>query len=353
MHIYTAGDICRAINTLDKKLVYGYVNPKNHGEIKIIRVCMPEGPITIKRRKIGEQWGEDENISSQMIWRVANALNSRIPINIDRVLAGSYNTRSVLESLLAHTAEIFVCTPGRQETIGGIVSIKKGHKHILWLPDNPHEMGVIRYHDLGDNCVINETPSFDMMYDVVPSPIIKQDIDIDIQRRHSQIQVALAEIAKALDMRTWLAVEDHGIIYNKKRIIEYPFIVKDLRNEPVISPFADAVHVAKHIDCMYFNGGLPFAFEVEHTTGVTSGLSRMLQFKNAAEHLNTHFVIVAPDSDREDVLTKAKKEQFQDLNTLYFPYSQVEELYSFTSRHIGSIKGIKKDFLLTFMENVI
>ena len=29
---------------------------------------------------------------------------------------------------------------------------------------------------------------------------------------------------------------------------------------------------------------------------------------------------------------------------------QVEELYSFVSRHSGKIRGIKKDFLLTFME---
>ncbi len=351
MQIYTASNICRAINCLDKNILYSYVNPKNKGEIQIVNVVMPEGPITIRRRKIGEQWGEYETISSQMIWRVANALNSRIPINIDRVLAGSYNTRSVLESLLAHTPEIFVCTPGRQETIGGIVSIKKGHKHILWLPDKTHKLGKIEYIDLGESCVINEIPSMDMMYDVVPAKINKEGMSIEIQRRHSQIQVALSEIARALDMRSWIAVEDHGIIYNQKRIIEYPNIVKQLTEEPTISQFPDAIQVGKHIDCLYFNGGLPFAFEVEHTTGVTSGLSRMLQFKNAAEHLNTHYVIVAPDNDREDVITKCHKEQFKDLNALYFPYSQVEELYSFTSRHEGKIKGIKKDFLLTFMES--
>jgi len=350
MQIYTASSICRAINSLNKNELYGYVNPQNNGEIKIVRIDLPEGPIVIKRRKIGSEWGKEENISSQMIWRVANALNSRIPINIDRVLAGSYNTRSVLEALLAHTPDIFVCTPGRQETIGGIVSIKRGHKHILWNPEKLHALGRIEHIDLGESCVINEIPSIDMMYDVVPAQQTKEGMDIDILRRHSQIQVALSEIAKAFDIRTWIAVEDHGIIYNKKRIIEYPNIIKDLTTEPTISQFPNAIHVGKHIDCLFFNGGLPFAFEVEHTTGVTSGLSRMLQFKNAAEHLNTHYVIVAPDNDREDVMTKCNKEQFKELNAFYFPYSQVEELYSFTSRHEGHIKGIKKDFLLTFME---
>lgn len=351
MRIFTAADICRAIDALNKNVYYSYANPRTHGEIKIVRVQLPEGPITIKRHRIGDPWGEDENISSQMIWRIANALNSRIPINVDRVLGGSYNTRSVLEALLAHTPEIYTCTPGRQETIGGIVTIRRGHKHIIWDPENPHVMGVMTQKDLGENCVISEIPTIDMMYDVVPAQIQDSGIDIEIRRRHSQIQVALAEIARSLDMRTWLAVEDHGIIYNGRKVTEYPFIVKDLNHEPVISSFANAVHVAKHIDCMYFNGGLPFAFEVEHTTGVTSGLNRMLQFKNAANYLNTQFVIVAPDDDREDVLTKASKEQFEDLKTLFFPYSQVEELYSFVSRHTGRIRGVKKDFLLTFMED--
>lgn len=352
MTIFTAGSICRAISALNKKVAYGYVSPRTHGEIRIVRVQLPEGPIVIKRRKIGSRWGNDENIGSAMIWRVANALNTRIPINVDRVLGASYNTRSVLEALLAYTPEIYTCSPGRQESIGGKVSIKKGHKHILWDPDHPHKLGALASRDLGENCVISEIPSFETMYDVVPAPApTDSSIDIEIRRRHSQIQVALAEIANSLDMKSWLAVEDHGIIHNGRVIMEYPFIVQDLASEPTISQFADAVQVGKHIDCMYFNGGLPFAFEVEHTTGVTSGLNRMLKFKNAAAHLNTKFVIVAPDEDRQDVLTKVSQEQFGDLNALYFPYSQVEELYSFVSRHAGRIKGIKKDFLLTFMEN--
>lgn len=350
MRIYTAGDICRAISSLDRNRLYGYLNPSNHGEIRIIRIQQPEGPIVIRRRSsVGSEWGKEESISSQMLWRMANALNTRIPVHVDRVFGGSYNTRSVLEALLAHTPEIFTCTPGRQECIGGIINIKKGHKHIIWNPEIPHALGQVEKIELGEDCVISEIPTFGMMYDVVPTQI-HTGMDIDIQRRHSQIQVALAEIANALDMRTWLAVEDHGILYNGKRITEYPFIVKDLLHEKVISSFPEAVHVAKHIDCMYFNGGLPFAFEVEHTTGVTSGLSRMLQFKNNASYLNTQYVIVAPDEDREDVLTKVSKEQFEDLEAMFFPYSQVEELYSFVSKHTGHIRGIKKDFLLTFME---
>lgn len=348
---YSASNICNAIDSLDKSIGYEYLNPRNHGQIKIVNVRKPEGPIIIRRRKsLADPFGEEESISPQMIWRVANALNTGIPINLDRVLGGSYNTRSVLESLLAYTPEIRFCYPGRWENIDGHLKVKRGHKHIV-LSEQPHAIGSLAELKLGEDCVISEIPSLGMMYDVVP--VIQQGTDkatIEIKRRHSQIQVALYEIAKSLDMRTWLAVEDHGIKYNGTPILQHKNIITDLHHENAISLFPAAIDVAKHIDCMYFNGGLPFAFEVEHTTGVTSGLTRMLNFRNKAEHLNTRYVIVAPDEDRNLVMQKSQPSQFDDIQPLYFPYSQVEDLYSFISRHGGKMFGVKKDFLLNFME---
>lgn len=348
---YTASNICNAIDSLDKSILYEYLNPRNHGQIKIVSVKKPEGPIVIRRRKsLAEPFGDEETMSPQMIWRVANALSVGIPINLDRVLGGSYNTRSVLESLLAYTPEVRYCYPGRWENIDGHLTVKHGHKHII-LSDQPHPIGTIAELQLGEDCVISEIPSLGMMYDVVP--VVQAGADplaIEIKRRHSQIQVALYEIAKSLDMRTWLAVEDHGIKYNGTPILQHPNIVNDLHQEKSISLYSDAIDVAKHIDCMYFNGGLPFAFEVEHTTGVTSGLTRMLNFRNKAEHLNTHYVIVAPDEDRNMVIQKSQPSQFEEIQPLFFPYSQVEDLYSFISRHGGKMYGVKKDFLLNFME---
>ncbi len=349
---YTAADICRAINTLDRARYYGYLDPKNHGEIQIVNVKLPEGPIVIRRRKSADKsFGKNVSLSSEMIWRTANALDSGIPVNLDRVLGASYNTRSVLEALLANTAEIYTCLPGRIESINGKETIERGHKHII-LSDTPHEIGVVKSLDLGDDCVISEIPSVSMMYDVVPAIRRATDpLEIEIRRRHSQIQVALAEIARAMGMRTWLAVEDHGIRYKGRLITEYPFVVKDLRHEPSINNYPGAIDVAKHIDCMFFNGGLPYAFEVEHTTGVTSGLSRMLSFKNQGPNYSTRYVIVAPDEDRQLVMSKSQPEQFQEISPYYFSYSNVEDLYSFIKRHGGELRGVKKDdFLLNFLE---
>ena len=61
---YTADDICRAIAALDRNRLYGYLNERNHGEIQIVSVTKPAGPIQIRRRQIGGDWGNDENISS-------------------------------------------------------------------------------------------------------------------------------------------------------------------------------------------------------------------------------------------------------------------------------------------------
>lgn len=347
---YTANDICRALQTLDSRRHYGYLNPKNHGEIQLVSVTLPEGPVKIRRRKAGGEFGREESISPQMLWRAANALGSGIPVNFDRVFAGSYNTRSVLEALLAHTAEIYTCLPGRQESIAGQVEIKRGHKHII-LCERPHEIGRTENIDLGEDCVISEIPSLGTMYDVVPSVVRSGDLaDIEICRRHAQIQVALTEIAKALGMRSWLAVEDHGIRYNGKPITEYRHIVRDLNDERSISGFSEAVNVAKHIDCLYFNGGLPFAFEVEHSTGVTSGLVRMSSFMERAPHLNTHCVIVADDANRDLVMQRSQPEQFEELDPQFMPYSNVEDIYSFIGRHGGKLRGVKKDFLMGFME---
>lgn len=346
---FTASDICRAVDALDRQRLYGYLNSSTHGEIKIVQVVMPEGPVLFQRRNVGGVFGRVESMSPQMLWRAANALNTGLPINLDRILAGSYNTRSVLEALLAYTPEIYTCHPGRQESIGDCVKIKRGHKHIMFKDNLPHEIGQVVEMPFGDDFVISEIPTIETSYDVVPSR--RQDgVDVAITRRHSQIQVCLAEIARAMGMRTWLAVEDHGIKYNGKVIMEYPFIVKSLGDERTLSGFPDAIAVANHIDCMFFNGGLPYAFEVEHTTGVTSGLNRMLSFRNRAEHLNTRYVIVAPDEDRDLVMQRSQPDQFALIEPFFLPYSQVEDLYAFIQRHGGKLSGTNKEFLNTFME---
>lgn len=107
----TAYNLVRAISQLSRNVNYNYINPRTAGLIHIENVLLPAGPIQIRRWNPtkGETYTDArvESISSEMIWRVANAINVGDPINLDRILGGSYNTRSVLETLIALTPEFY------------------------------------------------------------------------------------------------------------------------------------------------------------------------------------------------------------------------------------------------------
>lgn len=357
MRKLSASNIVAAINHLDKNRAYNYVNPRTKGLIKIVGIELPEGPIRIKRWDPSkgeiERNQKVDNISSEMIWRIANGFVPNHPINFDRILGGSYNTRSVLESLLAHTPEFYYCYPGRIENKGGQSSIKLGHKHLMWKPEQPHPLGVLEKAET--DITISEIPTQEAYYDslVLPDHLAGQDIDIEVQRRHAQIQIALYFIGRQLNFRTWIAQNDKGILYQNKRIAEYDGVINSLGDEKLMTGWNDAVQAALLIDCIWFKNGklMPAVMEIEHSTGVTSGLSRMKNFKDKFPPYPTRYVIVAPDEIRDKVIKEANKPQFRDLNTRYFTYSAVEELYALCQRR--KIQGITEEFLDSYMEPIL
>ena len=359
----TASNIVSAIASLPRNRNYNYiVTNAGSGLIHIDDVIKPEGPIHIRRWKPsrGETYASArvESISSEMIWRVANAINgvdAGVPFNIDRVLGASYNTRSVLESLIGYTPEFYYCYPGRIEDNGGQTSIRRGHKHLLWLPDSPHELGRLEEKSV-ENMAISEIPQGTVKYDnlVLPESLtVGGDLDINVVRRHTQIQIALYLIGLQLGYRTWIAQNDKGIIYNNHPLIEQEGIITSLSNENIINAFPEAEHNAKFIDVIWFQNHryMPAVMEVEHTTGVTSGLTRMQGLQQQMPAFNTRYVIVAPDEDRDRVVYEINRPQFKSLQARYFPYSSVEELY-YICTHRG-LQGVTQEFLDCYMERVI
>jgi len=333
------------------------LNPSNKGLIKIERIDGPEGPIRIRRWDPSK--GENVNskpivsLSSQMLWRLANALKPDQPINVDRVLGASYNTRSVLESLLAHTPQFYYCYPGRIESINTKTKIKVGHKHLLWKPELPHSLGIIEKAET--DIVISEIPAMEAYYEslVLPEDTISHTLDIEIQRRHAQIQIALYFIGKQLGYNTWIAQNDKGIIYQNKRLAEYEGVIDRLDDQLLLKSYSDAIKAALLIDCIWFKNGklMPAVMEVEHSTGVTSGLTRMKNFKDHFPPFPTRYVIVASDDDRKKVIQEANKPQFKDLNVRFFSYSSVEELYALCQKR--KLKGITEEFLDCYLEPVL
>jgi len=351
----TAENIIYSIMKLKRDVSYDYVNPKTRTKIIVKDIKKPEGPIKILRYnpEKGEtpNTAKEESISTQMIWRIANTIVEDKPINFDRILRGSYNTRSALESLLAHTPEFYFSYPGRVETIHSTTEIKRGHKHLIWKPNNPHEIGKIE--EISTKIVISEISTEAFYGELDLEEIKKKDtqIDINIQRRHSQIQLALLMIGIQLGSRVSIAKNDMKIIYQGKYIGQMEGVIKEIDRERLLVSYQDAVRIGSFIDVIWFRNDkfMPAVFEIEHTTGVTSGLSRMKSFHDLIPPIRTRYVIVAPDEDRNKVYQESSKEQYKELNVNYFPYSGVEELYSLCQRR--RIKGVNDEFLDSFMES--
>jgi type II restriction enzyme len=353
----TAANIVKAIMGLPKGQWYEYITPVTRTQVRVLRTGGPEGPIYVQRRnpKISGTSITTVSLSSQMIWRIANAYVPGVPINFDRVLGASYNTRAVLETLLAHTSEFYWCRPGRIELINNSSEIKMGHKHLVWFPDKPHPNGILVEFNAGNDQAISEIPLQTVTYDSLAVTTLQPDMEIAVKRRHLQIQIALIEIGQQLGFRTWIAHNDKGFQYGATTVGKLPGVLPRLSDVQWLYPFDDAIDAAMQIDCIWFKNGklMPAVMEVEHTTGITSGLTRMKKFQDAAPPLaGIRWVIVAADEDRKEVIRKANVAQFASLDVKYFAYSAVEELYSLCKRRKITNQAVNEDFLNCFMEPV-
>jgi len=348
----------QAIGKLPTSRSYNYIEKATTTKIQVLDVVRPEGPIKLKRWNPNKGQGVNDatevNISANMLARVANAARPGQVLNIERIVGGSYNTRSALEALLAHTPEFYVCYPGRIEISTSSTAIKPGHKHLLWKPDDPHEQGVICVKDT--EVVISEMPSAETVYESLSLPEPEEGkekgLDIELARRHAQIQVALVMIGRQLGYRTWVARNDKGIVYNAQKLGEMNGVVGELDDEALIAPHKGAVHAAMLIDCIWFRNAkfMPAVIEIEHTTGVTSGLSRMKNLQDALPPFYTRWVVAAPDEARDKVMQEANKLMFQPLKAWFFPYSGIEELYSLCQRRNLTQRSVNEAFLESFME---
>ena len=242
----TASNIVKAILNLPKNEWFEYINQKTTSQVRVTSAAGPEGPIYVERRnptRHGNGVAKKATLSSAMIWRIANAYTPNTPINFDRVLAGSYNTRSLLETLLARTPEFYWCIPGRIELTNNSSEIKRGHKHIVWLPDSPHQNGVLVEHKNSNEQAISEIPSQTILYDslAVTGQLLATGMDINVKRRHLQIQIALIEIGRQLGFRTWIAHNDKGFQYGTKKVGELEGVIARLADERVLAAYEEAI----------------------------------------------------------------------------------------------------------------
>jgi len=219
-------------------------------------------------------------------------------------------------------------------------------------------MKLMSFSGLGAPLTFREVPTVDAVYEAIALPDIEASDQVpvmppEVRRRHAQVQVALVKIGLSLGFRTWVARNDHGIIYEGKKLGEMHGVIGRLEDERIISAFDNAVQAALLIDCIWSKNGklMPAAIEIEHTTGVTTGLTRMQGLQSRLPPFQTRWVIAAPDEDRNLVLRECNRPQFRSLNAQYLPYSAVDELYSLCQR--DRMHGVTDEFLDGFMEKTL
>jgi type II restriction enzyme len=351
-----AADLLKALSELPRDRDYPYVAEDTTTRLFIDSVTAPEGPIWIRRydpaKGDARSSATRASISGPMLWRVANGIAPGKPFNIDRILGASYNTRSALESLLAHSPQFHVCYPGRIEMRETTQQVKDGHKHLIWLPDNPHPLGVISR--IETQIVIAEH-AIETVYESIalPETFAAGGLDIGVARRHAQIQIALILIGRAMGYRSYIAKNDQGILYDDRPLATLEGVVTDLSTERLLSAFGEGALAGAFIDCVWFRNStfMPAVLEVEESTGVTSGLTRMKSFKDKIPAFPTRYVIVAADENRDEVYRKASEPQFADLAPRFFPYSAVEELHWFAARR--GVQSCGDGFIDSFMEPIL
>jgi hypothetical protein len=137
-------------------------------------------------------------------------------------------------------------------------------------------------------------------------------IEPEIEIRQSvQIQAKLAQVGAKMGFRIWVPANDRG------RVVE--LVPTDLR-----AAFLDALPLnyddntldtVKQIDVLWLKGrAMARAFEVEHTTAISSGLLRMADLLALQPNMQIKLHIVAPEERWEKVRREIKRPVFSLLD---------------------------------------
>lgn len=296
-------DLVNAIARLSKNQAYSYYS--GNTKLQIIELIKPEGSISFVRweSKKSKDTAKKGRISTAQLATVASVFSGKpnYPIHLDRLFGAGGNSRSALETLLVLTPNFFICYPQRTNPYTGELENKQ--KHVMWCPDVSHPLGEIGEKEF--NQVISE---FELGVDFgdikITAGMLGDEFDsIEARKTHTQMQVALVEIGNALKFKTWIARNDQSIPVGDKTLGSLNGVVKSLDDVPILYS-TESKRAASLIDCIWFSDDfkyIPAVLEVEHSTGVTSGFTRMLKFRETVPSIVTKFTIVAPDALRNKV----------------------------------------------------
>ncbi len=344
----TVSTLIEQISLLDREKFYSYVS--GNSKLKIIDIRHPSGPITFVNE---DNPSKTRNITQGQLATMASVGSSRpnYPLHIDRIFSAGGNTRSALETVLAHTPHFFICYPQRIDPYSG--NTLQDLKHLMWCPDEVHETGKITVKEY--NNIITEL-ELALSFDKISFPLsLSQEFEnIEAKRTHVQMQIALITIGNALGFKTWIAQNDRSALVGGKKLGELPGVLLSL-DEMSIFHTSEIRKAASLIDCIWFTADgkrVPAILEIEHSTGVTSGATRMNKFHDSFPSLQTTFVIVADNLLRQKVVTEANQDMFRELDLRFLSYNTVREMYGFLIKYqMGN--AVDHRFIQPFLERLV
>lgn len=119
----TEKHLLELIDQLPKNINFYYVSG---GDSKACLYSVKGESLTVEAARANKDGSFDRaNMSSDIISKLCSTILPNVPFKMDSILGASGNTRSVYESLMAHTTEFYVQMIDRS-------------KHLVWVPDSPH-----------------------------------------------------------------------------------------------------------------------------------------------------------------------------------------------------------------------
>lgn len=127
---------------------------------------------------------------------------------------------------------------------------------------------------------------------------------------HSQVQWLLAKLGKQLNLKVWIAQNDHQRVWMGEKLGQY-----SISALPHLGIGDAAQKIVRLIDVIWIKGAnqVVAAFEVESTTSIYSGLLRMSDLTVLAPNTNFPIYIIAPAAKLERVRDQLRRPTFQHL----------------------------------------
>ena len=171
----------------------------------------------------------------------------------------------------------------------------------------------------------------------------KKSKSVEGDRTHTEIQMWLRDLGRALGFDVWIAANDRAREAGAGTLADG--CIAALPDPLATVPGADAIRL---IDVLWLERGqarVAAAFEVEHTTSIYSGIIRLLDLAlGAPGHATRGLFLVAPD-DREDEvrsqLTRPAFRRVSDLEVRFLPYSELERHRDAMARFGAGLKAIE------------